>query len=40
MKLTTVKKVEGLPPEKTDHIEFDDDIPGLGLRIREGGSRT
>ena len=42
MKLTTVKKVEGiqLPPGKTDHIEFDDDIPGLGLRIREGGSRT
>jgi integrase len=42
MKLATTKKVEGiqLPKGKTDHIEFDDDIPGFGLRIREGGSRT
>jgi integrase len=23
-----------------DHIVFDDDIPGFGLRLREGGSRT
>jgi integrase len=29
-----------LPPGKTDHVEFDDDISGFGLRIREGGSRT
>jgi hypothetical protein len=29
-----------LPKGKTDHIEFDDDILGFGLRIREGGSRT
>jgi integrase len=24
---------------KTDHIEWDDGLPGFGLRIREGGSR-
>jgi integrase len=29
-----------LPPGKTDHIEFDDAIPGFGLRLREAGSRT
>jgi integrase len=29
-----------LPHGKTDHIEFDDEIPGFGLRLREGGSRT
>jgi integrase len=29
-----------LPAGKTDHVEFDDDIAGFGLRIREGGSRT
>jgi integrase len=29
-----------LPAGKIDHIEFDDSIPGFGLRIREGGSRT
>jgi integrase len=29
-----------LPPGKTDHVYFDDDIAGFGLRIREGGSRT
>jgi integrase len=41
MKLT-VKSIGGLkpPPGKADHIEFDDDVPGFGLRIREGGSRT
>src|SRR5262249_38256718 len=35
MKFTTAKKVEGiqLPRGKKDYIEFDDDIPGLGLRI-------
>jgi integrase len=38
----TIKSVEGLklPREKTDHIEFDDDVTGFGLRLREGGSRT
>jgi integrase len=30
----------GLPKGKKDHIEFDDDVPGFGLRIREGGSRS
>src|SRR5262245_40464855 len=29
-----------LPSGKTDHIEFDDEIPGFGLRLRESGSRT
>jgi integrase len=41
MKLT-LKSATGikLPLGKTDHVEFDDDIAGFGLRIREGGSRT
>jgi integrase len=41
MKLSTstVSKVR-LPAGKTDHIEWDDDISGLGLRLREGGSRS
>ena len=30
----------GLPPRKTEAIIFDDDLPGLGLRIRAGGTRT
>ena len=40
MKLTatTVKTAE-LPAGKTEAIFFDDDIPGFGLRLREGGSR-
>jgi integrase len=29
-----------LPAGKRDHVVFDDDIAGFGLRIREGGSRT
>jgi integrase len=38
----TVKSTLGLklPRGKRDHIEFDDAIPGFGLRLREGGSRT
>jgi integrase len=28
-----------LPAGKHDHIEFDDEIPGFGLRFREGGAR-
>ncbi len=41
MKLTA-RNTAGLktPPGKQDHIEFDDDIPGFGLRMREGGSRV
>jgi integrase len=37
-----VKSAVGLklPAGKSDHIEFDDDIAGFGIRIREGGSRT
>jgi integrase len=40
MKLT-VGRISGLrlPPGKTDHIEWDDDVPGLGLRLRKGGAR-
>ena len=29
-----------LPAGKTDHLFWDDDIPGLGLRVRAGGSRN
>lgn len=29
-----------LPPGKTDHLVFDDSCPGLGLRIRQSGTRT
>src|SRR4029079_14016837 len=29
-----------LPAGKSDHIVFDDDITGFGIRLREGGSRT
>jgi integrase len=38
----TIKTTEGikLPDGKRDHIVFDDDIPGFGIRLREGGSRT
>jgi integrase len=41
MKLT-VRNTAGLklPRGKTDHIEFDDDVPGFGIRIRESGSRS
>jgi integrase len=35
----TIGKLE-LPAGKLDHIFFDHDIPGFGLRLREGGSRT
>jgi integrase len=38
----TVKSVAalGLPRGKSDHIEFDADISGFGVRLRAGGSRT
>ena len=41
MKLTA-KNVHTLPlPRgKADYIAWDDDVPGFGLRLREGGSRT
>ena len=29
-----------LPAGKTDHIEFDEDMPGFGLRLRKGGKRV
>jgi Arm DNA-binding domain len=37
----TIKSTNGieLPRGKTDHIEWDDDLPGFGIRLREGGSR-
>jgi integrase len=41
MKLTA-GRISGLrlPPGKTDHIAWDDDVPGFGLRLREGGARS
>ncbi|HVI15041.1 MAG TPA: tyrosine-type recombinase/integrase [Pseudolabrys sp.] len=41
MKLT-VGRVSGLklPSGKTDHIAWDDDVPGFGLRLRESGARN
>jgi hypothetical protein len=38
MKLTqaTINNLT-LPPDKADAIYFDDDVPGLGLRLRAGG---
>jgi integrase len=29
-----------MPEGKTDHIEFDDDLAGFGIRLRYGGKRT
>jgi integrase len=38
----TAKNLQGLklPADKTDHLFWDDDIPGFGLRVRAGGSRS
>jgi integrase len=38
----TVKSIAGLqlPAGKKDHIEWDDDLPGFGIRLRDGGSRN
>jgi len=38
----TVKSTAGLklPPGKQDHIEWDDDIAGFGIRLRDGGARS
>src|ERR1700722_1184098 len=41
MKLTSVTvRSQSLPDGKSEAIFFDDDLPGFGLRIREGGSRS
>jgi integrase len=41
MKLTaTTVRTEELPKGKREQIFFDSEIPGLGLRIREGGTRS
>jgi integrase len=41
MRLTTLTVPKAkLPAGKSDHVEWDDDIPGFGLRIRAGGSKT
>lgn len=41
MKLTA-KAIRSLklPPDKSELIVFDDDLPGFGLRLRKAGSRT
>jgi integrase len=41
MKLTkpSIERL-ALPPGKSEAIFFDDDVPGFGLRLRAGGSRT
>jgi integrase len=41
MKLTTasIRTIAALPP-KTDIIEFDDAVPGFGVRARAGGSKV
>lgn len=41
MKLTqkTVVAIT-LPEGKSEHIEWDDDLPGFGFRLRRGGART
>jgi integrase len=41
MKLTNADVARlTLPDGKTDHVEWDDDLPGFGLRLRGGGSRN
>lgn len=41
MKLTStsIRTIEPIPP-KTDRIEFDDAVPGFGVRARKGGSKV
>jgi Arm DNA-binding domain/Phage integrase, N-terminal SAM-like domain len=40
VKLTKTKLEElELPPGKTDHIEWDDELPGFGVRLRESGAK-
>jgi integrase len=33
-------ETEQLPPGKIDHVVWDDDVAGFGLRLRAGGSRS
>jgi integrase len=41
MRLTaTAIRTVSLPPNKVDHVFFDADLPGFGLRLRAGGSKT
>jgi hypothetical protein len=41
MKLTKVNIAKvAVPHGKNERIEFDDDVPGFGLRVRSGGSAT
>lgn len=41
MKLTKVNIAKvAVPSGKSEIIEFDDDVPGFGLRVRSGGSAT
>jgi integrase len=41
MKLTAKSVVTlGLPAGRSDHVHYDDAVPGFGLRVRAGGSRT
>ena len=41
MKLTSKNvRSEPLPAGRSEAIFFDDDVPGFGLRLREGGSRS
>jgi integrase len=41
MKLTpkTISAIT-LPQGKSEHVEWDDDLPAFGLRLRQGGART
>jgi hypothetical protein len=39
MKLTRAT-ISRLKPDKADAVYYDDDLPGFGIRIREGGSRN
>jgi integrase len=41
MRLTpsTVRDL-ALPPGKADHVFFDDDLPGFGMRVRESGAKA
>jgi hypothetical protein len=41
MKLTVKSTLAlELPPGKSDHVFWDDELPGLGARFRAGGSKT
>ena len=41
MRLTKINLSKvSVPQGKNEIIQFDDDIPGFGLRVRSGGSST